>query len=152
MTQQNTPPPIPETPASMPEIFQQIDELERRFRQFQNATLKEARLTIPQYYILSLLAQKDGRPFKELAEALACRRATITGIVDTLEKKGLVRRAVHPHDRRSTLAWLTEAGQRLLDSTPDLEKTYGSCCEALSPTELHDLNLLLKHLSEALPF
>jgi DNA-binding MarR family transcriptional regulator len=136
----------------MPEIFQRIGELEKRLRHFQSYTLKETRLTIPQYYIMSLLAQKDGRPFKELADALACRRATITGIVDTLEKKGLVQRAPHPSDRRSTLAWLTGAGQRLLDSTPGLEKTYSGCCDVLSPTELHDLNRLLKQLSEALPF
>ncbi len=151
MTQPN-PTPYPENPPSMPEIFQRIEGLEKRLRHFQSYTLKEARLTIPQYYILSLLAQRDGRPFKELAEALACRRATITGIVDTLEKKGLVRREPHPDDRRSTLAWLTEAGQRLLDYTPGLDKTYSGCCDVLSPAELRHLNRLLKRLSEALPF
>ncbi len=138
--------------SSMPEIFQLIDELEKRFRQFQGYTLKEAKLTIPQYYILSLLAEKDGRPFKELAEALACTRATITGIVDTLEKKELVTRNANPDDRRSLLVTLTDKGKALLQSTPGLESTYGSCCDVLPPEEGRELSRLLKKLSDLLPF
>jgi len=81
--------PTPENIAgSMPEVFELIEELEKRFKQFQGYTLKESNLTTPQYFILNLLSVEDGRPLKELADELACTRATITGIVDTLEKKG----------------------------------------------------------------
>ena len=135
------------------EIFQLIDGLEKRFRQFQGYTLKESKLTPPQYFILSLLAEEDGRPFKELAEAAACSRATITGIVDTLEKKGLVTRNPHPDDRRSMLVKLTETGRSLLQSTPGLEKTFGSCCcDVLPPEEMRELSRLLNKLSASLPF
>jgi MarR family transcriptional regulator, organic hydroperoxide resistance regulator len=144
--------PCPENTGSMPEIFQLIDDLEKRFILFQAATLKESRLTLPQYYILSLLAEKDGRPFKELAEALACTRATVTGIVDTLEKKALVTRQPHPDDRRSMLVNLTDEGKALLQSTPGLEATYGCCCDVLPPDESRELSRLLKKLSDILPF
>ena len=141
------------TPGAMPEILQLIEELNKRFTRFQAYTLKEARLTSPQYYILSLLVERDGRPFKELADALACSRATITGIVDTLEKKGLVTRAPHPDDRRSMLVKLTAEGKRLLQATPGLEETFGSCCcNVLPPEETRQLIQLLKKLSVALPF
>jgi DNA-binding MarR family transcriptional regulator len=141
------------TTGAMPEIFGLIEELMKRLIKFQVATLKDARLTPPQYYILSLLAEKDGRPFKELAEALACTRATVTGIVDTLEKKALVRREPHPEDRRSMLVKLTDEGRSLLRSTPGLEKTFGSCCcDLLPPPETQELRRLLKKLSEVLPF
>jgi hypothetical protein len=120
--------PCPDATGSMPEIFRLIAELEKRFRQFQGYTLKEARLTPPQYFILSLLSDNDGRPFKELAEALACTRATVTGIVDTLEKKALVTRT-------------------------GLESTFESCCcELLPPEESRELSRLLMKLSDALPF
>ncbi len=149
----NPPPPCNENTGSIPEIFQLIGELEKRLKQFQGYTLKESRLTSPQYLILSLLSEKDERPLKNLAEALACTRATITGIVDTLEKKGLVTRNPHPEDRRSTLVSLTRKGKKLLDLTPGLEKTFASCCcEALPPEETRELSRLLKKLSEALPF
>jgi DNA-binding MarR family transcriptional regulator len=145
--------PCPDATGSMPEIFRLIAELEKRFRQFQGYTLKEARLTPPQYFILSLLSDNDGRPFKELAEALACTRATVTGIVDTLEKKALVTRNPHPDDRRSMLVKLTEGGRRLLQSTPGLESTFESCCcELLPPEESRELSRLLMKLSDALPF
>ncbi len=146
--------PCPENPTgAIPEIFQMIDDLEKRFIKFQVYTLTEARLTIPQYYILSLLSEKDGRPFKDLAEILACSRATVTGIVDTLEKKALVTRNPNPEDRRSLLVTLTPKGRSLLQSTPGLEETFGSCCCDLLPTgEAQELARLLKKLSDLLPF
>jgi DNA-binding MarR family transcriptional regulator len=140
------------TSSPMAEILQLIDELEKRFRQFQEFTLKEANLTIPQYYILSLLSEKDGRPFKELADALACTRATVTGIVDTLEKKELVTRNANPDDRRSLLVRLTDKGRSLVQATPGLEMTFGSCCDVLSPEEGRELSRLLRKLSNLLPF
>jgi len=145
--------PCPENTGAIPEIFRLIEGLEKRLRQFQAYTLREARLTPAQYLILSLLSEKDGRPFKELAEALACTRATVTGIVDTLEKKTLVARNPHPDDRRSMLVNLTPEGRRLLQSTPGLEATFESCCcDLLPPEESRELIRLLKQLSRALPF
>ncbi len=141
------------TSGATPEIFQLVEELQKRLAKFQVYTLKEARLTPPQYYILNLLAEKDNRPFKELADILACTRATVTGIVDTLEKKKLVRRVPHPEDRRSMLVQETEAGRKLLQSTPQLGQTFGSCCCDILPTdEALELIRLLKKLSAALPF
>ena len=152
----NDPNPTPceeHAPGAMPEIFQLIEDLEKRFRQFQGYTLREARLTPPQYFILSLLAEKDGRPFKELADELACSRATITGIVDTMEKKELVLRGPNLVDRRSLRLTLTEKGRALLQATPGLEKTFGSCCcDALPPDEARQLSRLLQKLSASLPF
>ncbi len=137
----------------MPEVFDLIEGLDRRLRQFQLDTLREAKLTIPQYYILSLLGEQDGLPLKDLADALACSRATVTGIVDTLEKKGLATRSPHPADRRSLLVRLTGAGRDLLGSTPGLEQTFGGCCcNVLPPQDAEQLRLLLQRLSEALPF
>jgi DNA-binding MarR family transcriptional regulator len=137
----------------MPHIFQLVEDLARRLGQFQALTLREAGLTPPQYYILGLLSERDGHPFKELADALSCTRATVTGIVDTLEKKALVARNPHPEDRRSTLVNITAEGRRLLGSTPGLETTFDSCCcEALPPGESLEIIRLLTKLSEALPF
>ncbi len=138
---------------SMPEIFQLIEGLDKRLRQFQGKTLKEAQLTPPQYFILVRLAENDRCPLKELAEALACTRATITGIVDTMEKKELVSRSPNPDDRRSLLVRLTEKGRALLESTPGLERSFGDCCcDVLLPEESQELSRLLKKLSVSLLF
>jgi len=113
-------------------------------------TVREADLTPPQYAVLNMLWDQDGRPFKEFAVALVCTRATITGIIDTLERKGLVVRKPNPEDRRSLLATLTEAGSALQQKTPSLETTYNSCCSGLSPLEFQQLAFLLHKLNDSL--
>jgi len=139
--------------SSMPAIFERIEGLEKRLTQFQGQTLKAARLTPPQYFVLSLLSERDARPFKELAAALGCTPATVTGIVDTMEKKGLVVRGPNPADRRSLLVKMTGAGKALLKTTPGLEKVFGSCCcNVLSAGEARELSRLLQKLSDSLPF
>ncbi len=138
---------------SMPEIFQQIEALNKRLKQFHGKTLRDAKLTPPQYLILTLLVEQDKRPFKELAELLSCTRATITGIVDTMEKKGLVSRSPNLGDRRSLLVNLTEKGRSLLRDTPELKESYGSCCfDVLPAKEAKELSNLLRKLSLSLPF
>lgn len=75
-------------PGSMAEVFQLIGSIEKKLKHMQRQTMRGANLTPPQYVALSLLWEKDARPFKELAEGCQCSRATMTGIADTLEKKG----------------------------------------------------------------
>src|SRR5262245_28946382 len=50
----------------------------------------------------------------ELAERTGVTRATITGLVDTLERAGLVTRTPHPEDRRMMSVELTKRGEQLL--------------------------------------
>lgn len=50
----------------------------------------------------------------ELAERTGVTRATITGLVDTLERAGLVTRTPHPDDRRMMSVGLTRRGEKLL--------------------------------------
>jgi DNA-binding MarR family transcriptional regulator len=84
-------------------------------------------LTPPQYQVLYTLWDRDELPLKDLASACNCTRATITGLVDGLESKGLVSRKPNPDDRRSILAALTEEGRALQRQTPELEKIYQQC-------------------------
>ncbi len=50
----------------------------------------------------------------ELADAAGVTRATMTGLVDTLERDGLVSRRADPSDRRMQLVQLTRKGERFL--------------------------------------
>lgn len=62
--------------------------------------------------------QRNGREVPltpaELAGRMGVTRATITGLVDTLERAGLVTRTPHPADRRMMPVALTPRGERLL--------------------------------------
>lgn len=137
-------------PGSMAEVFQLIRSIEKKLKHMQRQTMRGANLTPPQYVALSLLWEKDERPFKELADGCQCSRATMTGIADTLEKKGLITREPNPDDRRSILAKLTEKGKSLQNSAPGPEQVFGGCCSCLEPDETQQLSSLLKKLNNAL--
>jgi DNA-binding MarR family transcriptional regulator len=58
---------------------------------------------------------KVGMLPSELADRSGVTRATITGLLDGLERERLVRRENHAHDRRKAIVRLTPEGQSLLD-------------------------------------
>ena len=135
---------------SYSKIFQQLESAAKRLKAIHRLTIQDANLTPSQYYILKLLWEKDKRPFKDLADELMCTRATITGIIDTLENKGLVYRETNPADRRSLLASLTDKGIALQVSTPDVSSIFDSCCSGLSGDEFQQLGSLLEKLNQSL--
>jgi DNA-binding MarR family transcriptional regulator len=52
-------------------------------------------------------------PMRQLATRLSCDKSNVTGIVDELERRGLVARQVDPHDRRIKQLVLTDTGRKL---------------------------------------
>lgn len=59
----------------------------------------------------------EGAPLSpgEVAERLLLTPGSVTSLLDTLERRGLVRRSPDPEDRRRVLVSITEAGRRLVD-------------------------------------
>ena len=71
--------------------------------------------TFPQFDVLNQLdRERDGLTFVELSRRLLVTAGNLTGIVDRLHAEGLVRRAVHPADRRAFRLTLTPKGRRLV--------------------------------------
>ncbi len=137
---------------SLAEIFELIDQTAKNLRHIQRQTMSESGLTPPQYAVLHLLWEQDARPFKEFADIFLCSRATITGIIDTLERKGLVERKPNPNDRRSLLATLTDEGRSMQGKTPSLENIYNTCCDGLSSIEIRQLSFLLNKLNNSIKY
>ena len=73
-------------------------------------------ITGPAFGVLSLLETVPGRclPMNDISRRTWVTPANVTGVVDTLEKKGFVSRNVHPRDRRVTLVGLTPRGRQRL--------------------------------------
>lgn len=70
-------------------------------------------LTPQQFGLLGFLWQRDGQSQAELSHRSQIDRTTMGGLVDRLEKEGLVQRSPHPEDRRAYQIFLTEKGKRL---------------------------------------
>lgn len=136
--------------APISEVFSTITQVAKKLETIQRLTFREANLTPPQFQTLRLLWEHNSQPFKDLAASIGCTRPTMTGIVDTLEKNGLVTRQPNPDDRRSLLVTLTEKGKTLEGSTPDLDRIYATCCAGLNAEEFQQLGLLLDELNSSL--
>jgi MarR family transcriptional regulator, 2-MHQ and catechol-resistance regulon repressor len=67
-------------------------------------------LTVQQFGILRLLGLKGEVPMTELSEELKVSAPVVTGIIDRLEGKGLVKRLASSSDRRKTEIILTQKG------------------------------------------
>ena len=77
-------------------------------------------LTGPQLVLLKELSARDGDSVSKLTQAVHLSQATVTGILDRLEKRELVRRQRSDEDRRRVQIWLTDAGRELLAEAPTL--------------------------------
>lgn len=77
-------------------------------------------LTPVQFAALSAVSQNPGIDQATVAGLIAYDRATLGKVIDKLEERGLILRAMAPHDRRAKALRLTEAGQRLLDTARPL--------------------------------
>jgi MarR family transcriptional regulator, temperature-dependent positive regulator of motility len=80
-------------------------------------------LTSVQFAALDAIAGQPGIDQASLAATICFDRATIGGVLDRLEAKGLVRRNVSPDDRRARVLHLTREGQKLLAAVRPVVET-----------------------------
>lgn len=93
-------------------------------------------LTSVQFAALDAIAQQPGIDQASLAATISFDRATIGGVVDRLEHKGLVQREISAQDRRARELYLTPAGERLLkDCRPVVEAVQADILAPLSRAE-----------------
>jgi DNA-binding MarR family transcriptional regulator len=77
-------------------------------------------LTGPQLLVLREASRLSGAPISALARAISLSQPTVSGIIDRLEKRGLVRRARGTGDRRTVFVTVTTEGGRALRSAPSM--------------------------------
>lgn len=82
--------------------------------------VKAAALTAPQLMVMQTLRDKGSIPIGELAEGVSLSQATVTSIVDRLEKKKYVERERSRQDKRKVLAYITDHGLDKLKTAPTL--------------------------------
>ena len=70
-------------------------------------------LTYPQYLVLHVLWEQDGRTVGAIAERLGLESSTITPLVKRLESAGLATRARNPDDERQVQVSLTKKGRAI---------------------------------------
>ena len=110
--------------------------------------LKPFGLTFARYEALVLLtfSRRGSLPLGKMGERLMIHPTSVTNIVDRLEQQGLVRRADHPTDRRTTLCEITDDGRELVAKATSAVTAVELGISGLTDREVEQLTRLLTKL------
>lgn len=75
-------------------------------------------LTAPQILLMRSISKKGEVTIRELANDVSLSQATVTTILDRLDKRGLTYRSRSSEDKRKVHAYLTEDGEQTLKEAP----------------------------------
>ena len=119
----------------------------------ENGVLTEKGISQGRFTVLMLLNRFCNEPSTpaSLAEKANVTRATMTGLLDTLEKDGMIERETSAEDRRTVLVKLTPKGEAVLDQIlPVYCKMVSGVLSPLTETERHTFVALLQKIHHGL--
>lgn len=103
---------------SLRRIIQAIDIHSRQL-------VRKHGITTPQLIILKQIEGQETITVTQLAKQVSLKQATVTDILNRLERKGLILRVKDTGDRRRVLVKETDAGKKLLEAAPSpLQDTF----------------------------
>ncbi len=124
----------------------QVRRLSRHITQIYDRHLMENGLTVTQFGLLSAIQELAPVSVSTLAETLGADRTTVTRLVQTLERDGLVQHGAVT-DKRTRAISVTAEGQRAFENgIPHWKAAYRELKEKLEPL---GLGALVTTLSEA---
>lgn len=85
------------------------------FSRLDSEGLRQFDLTPPQADVIFTLGNTEGFTFKEIGKHTLITKGTLTGVIDRLEQKGIVKRVQGADDRRCTRVVLTIKGVKLFE-------------------------------------
>lgn len=109
--------------------------------------LRSTGLTQSQAEVIFTLGRHGPQSCKELGCQALITKGTLTGILDRLERKGMVNRRPSRNDRRVMIVSLSAAGQSLFESTyPDYVACLARRAESCTPPEDRQIRESLRKL------
>ncbi len=132
----------------MVELYLQLSQALKSVDRYLAHVLKQYDLTLPQYLVLHALYLKDGQTATELVDNIHSDNATLTAIIDRLERKFFVRRQSSPSDRRKKIIVLTDKARAIEHSLSlKVEQFFSQLNQQLEPKELKELANGLKKIT-----
>jgi DNA-binding MarR family transcriptional regulator len=107
------------------------------------ARFAEIDMTMQSAHALHVLPP-EGITMRALADELSCDASNVTGVVDRLEKRGLIERRSDEADRRVKCVHLTAAGRRMRERIEALFLTAPPAIAALSAEDQRTLRAILE--------
>ena len=135
------PPPLsPELKADVDQTLEAIIYLYTEGRRITKEFARRANLTGPQLTVIKMLEQIGDLSLTELSEKIRAQNSTVTGIIDRMEREGLVVRERSREDRRVVHIRLTPKGAELARDIPvEPMEILRQALLGLSASEARDL-------------
>ena len=100
--------------------------------------------------VLGILRDRGQMSPSELGRRLIVTRATVTGVLDSLERRDLIRRSPHPADRRSLIVQITPAGLAVVqDLRTRVHRSERDWLREFSDADLNGYIELLHRIQES---
>ena len=129
------------------EILRSLRRIIRAVDLYSRRLVTQHGLSGPQLLCLRRLAASGPLPAGQLASEMSLSPATVCGILDRLEARGLAVRERQTDDKRRVLVRLTPKGRRAArKAPPPLEHGFLEQLEALPTTKQAEINRVLKRL------
>ncbi|NVK24818.1 MAG: MarR family transcriptional regulator [Gammaproteobacteria bacterium] len=100
------------------ELLVSLRQVIRAIDLYSKKLSKETGLTSPQLLVLQAVKSKENIMVKEIAESITLSSATITSILDRLERRNLVVRQRSTLDKRKVGINLTSLGEDIIKGSP----------------------------------
>ncbi len=133
------------------EIVYSIRRLMQAGEHYTKELNKIYNVSAAQINCLLALHENGPLPPSQIAKHVMVNSSTITGIIDRLEKKDLVKRLRISKDRRVITVELTKNGKILAENAPPpIQQKIIDGLNQLSPSEIEQTSLTLKRLTDML--
>ena len=116
-------------------------EIVRKYKPF----LDEVDLTYTQYIVMMVVWEDEQVSVKEMGKKLFLDSGTLTPVLKTLEKKGLIERTRSKEDERNLIVTLTPSGKALKDKAVEKQTKMGGCLN-ISPEDAKELHNILHRI------
>lgn len=93
-------------------ILDLLQEAGKNFERLLRRAFEQYQLTIPQIAVIILLNEHKEMSITDISQKMGLSKSTVSGIIDRMEKIGIITRKRSEHDRRIVTAILTEQFQR----------------------------------------
>ena len=131
-------------------VMRELVRAYQAFASYDAAGYRDTDLTVSQADVIFTLGNTAGLTFKEIGDQTLITKGTLTGVIDRLEDKGLVKRITQADDRRCTRVVLTARGNKLFEREFPRQIAYiKQRFDRLSAQELTQLQAILQKLRMA---
>lgn len=109
----------------------------------------EVKMTVEEFILLNMINEKNDQISQNIAIATGKNKSVVMRMIDSLEKKGLVRRTPNPADRRENLLSITDEGEKTVRQYHDIEQRLSTeLADGITPEELSIFWNVLDRISE----